>query len=186
MPVAMFRQDSMALHELKDIPLEPCDRPSRWACQSIFSPVDAVSSPTDLCESSSDNYSSDGGCIDEDNELHNAIWTTGFDLCFSPSDGEHDDEAQIISPFSGDVEFLSLGTCELPNPNPNFWTIRRPELIEKCTSKSSDSMPSETINEDAECDAGNELHVVPRAVHGGKREYLSIQFIYFSLMRVHF
>jgi hypothetical protein len=115
MPVAMFRHDSMALDELKEI-----QKPESRSHALNWDPLKGhriswASSPTDLsqlsCDSSSDSYLSDG-CVDDDVELSSAIWTFRAEWTTVNEESEDIEDPQIISPFV-DTESIAI--------NPDLW-----------------------------------------------------------------
>ena len=161
MPVAMVRYDSMALDDLKEISLRrSCEirsSPSKWECQRIFS-----SAVTDLCESSSDHYSSDG-CFDDEAELHSIIWTAGSEDALMLNDTENHDAAQIISPCSDEAVHL-LPLC-LWNQGDNLDLALHAHLEPQTPSAIASLNTDRAAQECAEIKSTS-----PRAVHGGKSE----------------
>ena len=154
MPIAMVRHDSMALDELKEMSLSKSSNLTlKWDAWECRKSELWASSPTDLCESSSDHYSSDG-CADDEVELCSVIWTSRTDGSFLEEDPEGTEDPQIISPY------IDSETSIVINPNiciiTNTTKMPRQDNIH-CLTRNEMKSDEPTLQES-----------VPRAVHGGK------------------
>ncbi len=162
--MAMVRNDSMALDDLKDISFRRSydgrNSPLKWECQRMFSSEMQL---TDLCESSSDHYSSDG-CFDDEADLHSIIWTAG--VLAGPGDSltlydtENHDNTQIISPCTDEAAHL-LPLC-LWNQDDNLDLALH---IHSVPQTPIAIVPTLNTQESSEMKSTS-----PRAVHGGKSE----------------
>jgi hypothetical protein len=166
MPVAMVRNDSMALDDLKEISFRRSydgrNSPLKWECQRMFSSEMQL---MDLCESSSDHYSSDG-CFDDEADLHSIIWTAG--VLAGPGDAltlydtENHDNTQIISPCTDEAAHL-LPLC-LWNQDDNLDLALH---VHSEPQTPISIVPTLNTQESSEIKSTS-----PRAVHGGKSERL--------------